>query len=234
MERLYGIFMSQTKKRLVRKIKRTVRLKYWLFLPRGRPPTGKRWPLILFLHGAGQRGDDLERVKEHGLAKILETQPDFPAIVVSPQCPDEGWWTSEPLAALLDEMEKKHPVDRKRIYVTGLSMGGFGTWQLVLDHPHRFAAIAPICGRGNPLLAQRITHVPVWTFHGTKDQVVSIEYTREMVRSLRKHGGKPRFTVYPGVGHDCWTRTYENPALYAWLFKQALPQIGSKQETACE
>lgn len=209
--------MSQAKHSLNRQITKAVNCDYLLFLPRGYETSTQRWPLLLFLHGAGQRGSDLELLKEHGVPKIVESQPDFPFIVVSPQCPTDGWWTSEPLAALLDEIEASYRVDRDRIYVTGLSMGGFGTWQLAMEYPHRFAAIAPICGRGNPLLAHRITHLPVWTFHGTRDRVVPISYTREMVRKLRELGAKPKFTVYRGVEHDSWTRTYENPRLYRWL-----------------
>lgn len=214
--------MSQTRNRFIRKITTHVKCGYLLFVPRDYTSSRKQWPLILFLHGAGERGSDLEALKRHGLPKHLEGDPDFPAIVVSPQCPTDGWWSSDALAALLDDVEARSRVDRKRVYVTGLSMGGFGTWQLALDFPGRFAAIAPICGRGNPLRAHRIAHLPIWTFHGTKDRVVPFEYTREMVRSLRKHGGKPKFTVYPGVDHDSWTRTYENPRLFKWLFSQTL------------
>ncbi|HEU5081249.1 MAG TPA: prolyl oligopeptidase family serine peptidase [Opitutaceae bacterium] len=214
--------MSQTTKLLSRKITKTIRCGYLLHLPSDYQPRGKRWPLILFLHGAGERGSDLARVKTHGVAKIVESQPDFPFIVVSPQCPAGGWWSSETLAAVLDEVEATYRVDKNRVYVTGLSMGGFGTWQLAMDFPRRFAAIVPVCGRGLPLLAERIVHLPIWTFHGTKDDVVPIEYTREMVSALRKHGGKPKFTVYPGVKHDSWTRTYQNPRLYAWLLSHTL------------
>jgi len=215
--------MSQAKKSLARKVTRRVDCRYLLFRPQGYGRDKRDWPLILFLHGAGQRGSDLELVKEHGVAKIVETQPDFPFIVVSPQCPAEGWWGSEGLVALLDEVEASHRVDKKRVYVTGLSMGGFGTWQLALEHPHRFAAIAPICGRGNPLLAYRIKDLPTWVFHGAKDKVVPIANSREMVQRLRQHGGKPRFTIYPDAAHDSWTRTYEDPRLYAWLLSHSLP-----------
>lgn len=210
--------MSQTKKSLARKITKAIKCDYLLFLPAEYGRSSKRWPLILFLHGAGERGKNLELVKKHGLAKIVETRPDFPCIVVSPQCPEDGWWSSDVLAALLDDVEKKYRVDKKRIYVTGLSMGGFGTWQLAIDYPHRFAAIAPICGGGNWLLVHRIAHLPIWTFHGTKDRVVPIEYSRAMIRSLREADATPKFTIYRGVQHDSWTRTYENPRLYSWLF----------------
>jgi predicted peptidase len=215
--------MSQAKKSFAKKITVRVACKYLLHLPPGCEPGGrsaeKRRPLILFLHGAGERGDDLELVKRHGIPKIAGARPDFPFIAVSPQCPAGGWWSSDVLVALLDEIERRHPVDKDRIYATGISMGGFGTWQLALDQPRRFAAIAPICGRGNPLLAHRIAHLPVWTFHGAKDKVVPPAASAEMVRALRKLGARPRFTIYPDAAHDSWTRTYENPRLYAWLLK---------------
>lgn len=215
--------MSQTKRSLAQRITKTVACDYLLFLPEGYDGNSRRWPLILFLHGSGQRGDNLELVKEHGVAKIVEQRPDLPFIVVSPQCPAEGWWASEVLAALLDEIEKNYRVDPKRIYLTGLSMGGFGTWQLAADQPHRFAAIAPICGRGNPLLTHRIAHLPIWVFHGAKDKIVPLSNSRDMVRSLRKHGATPRFTIYRDAAHDSWTRTYENPRLYEWLLSHSLP-----------
>jgi predicted peptidase len=215
--------MSQIKQSLRKKISKRIDCNFLLFLPRGYQPRGRRWPLILFLHGAGQRGANLELVKEHGVAKIVGQQPDFPFIVVSPQCPAEGWWSTEVLATLLDEVERKYRVDKKRIYLTGLSMGGFGTWNLAMEQPHRFAALVPICGRGNPLRTHRIKHLPIWVFHGAKDKVVPLSNSQEMVRSLRRHGAKPKFTIYPNAAHDSWTRTYENPQLYAWLLKHALP-----------
>jgi predicted peptidase len=215
--------MSQIKKSFERKVIKRVTSRYLLFLPSDYGRSKKRWPLILFLHGSGERGSDLDALKRHGLPKIVATSPEFPFIVVSPQCPSEGWWSTDELIALLDEVEKKHRVDRRRIYVTGLSMGGFGTWQLAIDHPHRFAAIAPICGRGNPLRAYRIKHLPTWVFHGAKDRVVPLENSREMVQQLRKLGAKPKFTIYPEAQHDSWTKTYENPRLYEWFLAAALP-----------
>ena len=215
--------MSQAKRTLRKKITKRVDCDYLLFLPRDYKPTGKRWPLILFLHGSGERGDDLDRVKKHGVAKIVERQPDFPFIVASPQCPAEGWWSSDVVAALLDEDEKKDRVDQNRIYLTGLSMGGFGTWNLAMNQPHRFAAIAPICGRGNPLLVHRIKRLPIWVFHGAKDKIVPLSNSVDLVRALRKHGAKPKFTIYPDATHDSWTRTYENPRLYEWMLKFKRP-----------
>jgi predicted peptidase len=178
-----------------------------------------RWPVILFLHGSGERGDDLTAVKKHGLPKFLDLQPDFPFIVVAPQCPEDEWWDSATLAALLDRVERRYRVDSRRIYVTGLSMGGYGTWALALHQPRRFAAIAPVCGGGNRLLAKRIAHLPAWVFHGADDDIVPATQSEQMVKALRAAGGNPKLTLYPGTGHDSWTETYANLELYEWLLR---------------
>jgi predicted peptidase len=204
------------------RIVRTVHLRYLLFLPEdyGADPN-RRWPLILFLHGAGERGDDLELVKRHGIPKIVERQKDFPFITVSPQCPKGSWWTAEieALSALLDKIEESYAVDVDRIYLTGLSMGGYGTWHLAMAHPDRFAAIAPICGGGDPEKACVLKDVPVWVFHGAKDPVVPLEESESMVQALKACGGKVRFTIYPDAEHDSWTQTYDNPELYKWFLR---------------
>jgi len=201
---------------------KTVRLNYLLFLPKsyGENPQQK-WPLILFLHGAGERGDDIELVKVHGIPKIVEQKEDFPFIAVSPQCPKFSWWTAEieALNALLDEILETYAVDENRVYLTGLSMGGYGTWHLAMMYPERFAAIAPICGGGDPERASVLKNVPAWVFHGGKDTVVSPEESEKMVDALKTLSGDVQFTLYPEVGHDSWTETYDNPELYEWFLK---------------
>ena len=196
-----------------------VTMDYLLFLPDGYDQQ-ESWPLMLFLHGAGERGDDLKLVKKHGPPKIVETKKDFPFIVVSPQCKPNIWWQPMKLIALLDEIVAKYKVDEDRIYVTGLSMGGFGTWALAAQTPDRFAAVAPICGGGPPYWARPIPPRPVWAFHGGKDFLVPPRRSEEMVEALKKFGGKPKLTVYPDAGHDSWTETYDNPELYEWLLEQ--------------
>ncbi len=196
-----------------------VTMDYLLFLPDGYDQQ-ESWPLMLFLHGAGERGDDLKLVKKHGPPKIVETKKDFPFIVVSPQCKPNIWWQPMKLIALLDEIVAKYKVDEDRIYVTGLSMGGFGTWALAAQTPDRFAAVAPICGGGEPYWARRFPPLPVWAFHGGKDFLVPPRRSEEMVEALKKFGGKPKLTVYPDAGHDSWTETYDNPELYEWLLEQ--------------
>ncbi len=199
-------------------IVQSVRLPYLLYLPNDSVATsGSPQPLLLFLHGAGERGDDLERVKVYGPPKMVEQGKDLPFIVVSPQCPTDGWWSVEALGALLDEVEQAHRVDLDRVYCTGLSMGGFGTWALALRFPNRFAAIAPICGGGQVHAVCNIKHVPVWAFHGAKDAVVPLKRSEEMVEALQQCGGNVRLTVYPEAGHDSWTETYAIPELFSWL-----------------
>ena len=205
-------------------ITRTVRLNYLLFLPQGYEEGSRSaWPLILFLHGAGERGDDLSLVKVHGIPKIVEHQKEFPFIAVSPQCPEDSWWSSgfmlDALDGLLDEVVKTYRVDTDRIYLTGLSMGGYGTWSLAMQSPHRFAALAPVCGGGESEEACVLKEIPVWIFHGAKDEVVSPEESQQMYEALQACSGDVKLTLYPEAGHDSWTETYDNPELYDWFLK---------------
>ena len=207
---------------------RTLSAGYLLFLPENYgADKSKRWPLILFLHGAGERGTNLAIVAKHGPPKIDTSEKNFPFIVVSPQCPEGKIWSNDLLLALLDEIETKYAVDTKRIYLTGLSMGGFGTWSLGLTHPEKFAAIAPICGGGElitPLLADKakLTTLPVWVFHGAKDPVVPVEESERMVKLLKHYEVREvKLTVYPEAQHDSWTQTYANPELFAWFLQHS-------------
>jgi predicted peptidase len=220
----------QTAEVLNSTISRTIHLKYLLFLPKGYElDSSKRWPLILFLHGIGERGEDPWKVKAHGPPKVAEQMADFPFIVASPQCPDGRWWSNEELSALLDEVIAKRQVDPDRIYLTGLSMGGFGAWSLALTSPERFAAVAPICGGGTWQAARALDEkraaalksLPFWVFHGDKDTSIPPEESEHMVKGLREFGCEVRFSVYPGVGHDSWTETYNNPELYGWFLKHS-------------
>lgn len=201
----------------------TVQMDYLLYLPKDYDRQ-ETWPLLLFLHGAGERGDDLERVKKHGPPKLIAKGKEFPFIVVSPQCPEDRWWEPVELTALLDHIVKTHKVDEDRIYVTGLSMGGFGSWRLAAYTPHRFAAIAPICGGGETYWTRRFPHLPIWAFHGGKDTGVPPERSQAMVDAIVKAGGEPKLTIYPEAGHDSWTETYDDPELYAWLLEQKRTQ----------
>jgi predicted peptidase len=213
-----------------------VELNYLHFLPQGYDAkSDKKWPMIFFLHGAGERGSDVWRVSVHGPAKYIVQHSDFPFILISPQCPDNATWNDDALLALLDDVEKKFNVDTNRVYLTGLSMGGFGTWSLGMRHPDRFAAVAPICGGGQSifiLLAAKgfapdkwayMKQLPIWVFHGAKDKVVPIAESEHMVKMLEACGAdmsKVKFTIYPEATHDSWTETYNNPEFYKWLLEQ--------------
>jgi len=214
-----AVAANQNEKTLDKQITKDVRCKYLLYLPEDYGRKEQKWPLMLFLHGAGERGDNLDLVKKHGPPKLVERGKQFPFIIVSPQCPAGVWWPEkiDTLVALLDEIASKYAVDTDRVYLTGLSMGGFGTWSLACRHPERFAAIAPICGGGMWFLADRLKAVPVWAFHGAKDPVVPLDMSESMVKAVKRMGGDARLMVYPEAQHDSWTATYSNPKLYEWF-----------------
>jgi len=217
---------------------RDVTIRYMLFVPKDYDAQGKKWPLMLFLHGAGESSnDDLSRVKIHGPAKIVDSRPDFPFVVVTPQHPSlerykpgtkysldeihsmvDRAWDAEELMQLVDHVIRKLNIDRERVYVTGLSMGGYGTWRLAATYPERFAAAVPICGGGEPeKMAKPLARVPIWAFHGAKDPVVPLSESEKMVDAVKREAGDVQFTVYPEAQHDSWTETYNNPKLYDWF-----------------
>jgi predicted peptidase len=194
---------------------------------------GKKYPLVVFLHGSGERGADNKAQLKHGVAGFAseERRKEFPCFLIAPQCPagSRGWGLSgksggaAPGKLVLDLIEKTCkdlPIDTKRIYLTGLSMGGFGTWTLLAAKPDLFAAAIPICGGGDPKAAAKIAKIPIWVFHGDKDAAVKVEHSRDMVAALEKAGGKPKYTEYPGVGHNSWSQTYADEKVLAWLFAQ--------------
>lgn len=185
----------------------------------------KKLPLILFLHGAGERGDDNQSQLKHNPFSLAPegTFKKNPCLVIAPQCPKEQWWSGDNLKTLIKlvgEITDHLPVDKNRIYITGLSMGGMGTWALLDMEPKLFAAAVPICGRGNPQKAKNIKHIPIWAFHGDADTTVTPDGTREMVAALKEAGSEVKYTEYPGVKHDSWTQTYKQAELWEWLFAQ--------------
>lgn len=217
-------------------------LPYRLFMPKDLP-AGKRVPLVLFLHGAGERGDDNAAQLKHGVNDLVKyATTKEPVIVVAPQCPKEMQWVNTSWSAarhsmpsmpstpmklamqLLAETMAKLPVDASRVYVTGISMGGYGTWDIVQRKPDLFAAAIPICGGGDSDRAPSIKSVPIWTFHGDKDGAVPVARSRDMVAKLQACGGNIQYREYPGAGHDVWTRTYADPSVLAWFFKQRNPK----------
>ena len=190
---------------------------YQLHLPRGYAGETTSWPLMIFLHGSGERGSDLNQLKLHGPPKIADRDPAFPFVLVSPQLPAEQEWDLAKLGALLDHNIRTPRIDPARIYLTGLSRGGHATWRWAAAEPGRFAAIAPIAGRGDPAGGCALKAMPLWAFHGDRDDVVTPEGSFAMVRSIRACGGHARLTIYPDLGHNSWDPAYDDPALYLWL-----------------
>lgn len=204
---------------------------------------GKTYPLVLFLHGAGERGDDNTAQLKHGVNAIIKASESLhqPCFLIAPQCPADRWWAPinretmrlseaskpnsllEAVLALADATMKQQPADPKRFYVTGISMGGYATWDLLGRAPEKIAAAIPICGGGDPSLVSNFHTIPIHAFHGDADPVVPVKTTREMIEALEKAGGNPRATYYPGVQHDSWTRTYDNIEVIQWLFQQRRP-----------
>jgi pimeloyl-ACP methyl ester carboxylesterase len=186
----------------------------------------QRYPLLVFLHGAGECGLEVTRVRVHGPWQFLAAHPEYECLLVGPQCDPYGsafgTWTGQTreLNDLIEHLQATYRVDPDRIYLTGLSLGGFGTWAMASAYPEQFAAAAPICGGGNPEQIARMKSVPTWAFHGAKDSVVPLSWGQTAVNALKAAGGDVRFTIYPEAGHDSWTETYNNPEFYAWLFAQ--------------
>jgi predicted peptidase len=199
------------------KIIKEISINYLVYLPLDYiKNANQKWPVIFFLHGAGERGSDLNLVKKNGLPKLVESA-DYPFIIISPQCTENANWESDTLNSLYDEILKKYRIDERRIYLTGLSMGGYGTWAWAIDSSEKFTAIAPVCGGGKAFMVNKIKDIPVWAFHGLKDQVVPSSESEKMVNALKEIGGNVKLTLYPDAGHDSWTATYNNPELYKWF-----------------
>lgn len=196
-----------------------VDIPYLVYLPKEYETKGKM-PLLFFLHGSGERGNDPQKLKVHSIPKIIDDRDDFPFIVVSPQCPDGQRWDVEVLNALLDKVIAELPVDSNRIYLTGLSMGGYGVWRFAIAHPDRFAAIAPVCGWGVLEDVEKLRTMPVWVFHGAKDNVVPPSESEKMVERLQKFGNtQVKFTLYPDANHNAWDAAYGTPELYEWFLQ---------------
>ena len=191
-------------------------IRYWLFLPADYEKNGS-WPLMIFLHGAGERGDDLDLVKKWGPPKKVAEDTNFPFVLVSPQCPRGVYWNTDEIMHLTDHVAGTLKIDKSRMVITGLSMGGFGTWSIIAKYPKLFAAAVPVCGGGEPKAAREIGNIPIWAFHGDKDSVVPVERSQEMVDAVKKAGGNAKLTIYPGVSHNSWSATYANQDVYKWL-----------------
>ena len=217
------------------------KLRYRLMVPEGYDPKGtEKYPLVLFLHGAGERGDDNQKQLIHGTTDFAkpENRKKYPAFVLVPQCPDGKKWVEVDWSAdthkqpaedsatiklvlqLIASMHKEYRIDQQRQYVTGLSMGGYGTWDLITRHPDMWAAAVPICGGGDETVAAKAVKVPVWAFHGDQDTAVKPDRSRRMIAAIKKAGGEPKYTEYKGVGHNSWAPAYADPKMIEWLFAQ--------------
>jgi predicted peptidase len=219
------------------------KLRYLVQTPVGTKPENG-WPLLLFLHGYGECGNDIVKVKKHGPPKLISRFDELAGcIVVSPQCPSDSWWRVDALKAIVDEVVRERgDVDEDRLYVTGLSMGGYGIWSFLSRYPNFFTAAIPICGGGNPFNLpdnrpgkkqgisnefrpdglKKASGLPIWTFHGAKDSSVPVMETEMLVKLLEDAGSeKVRFTVYDDAGHvEAWKRAYGDPKTWQWLFAQ--------------
>ena len=195
---------------------------YLLSLPDGyKADTVKRWPLIIFLHGSGESGTDLEKVKAHGPPKHAAQGRKFPFIIASPQAEPFAEWQPENLYRLIQHIKRTQRVDPSKVYLTGLSMGGYGTWELAMKHPEEFAAIAPICGGGDTANVWKLRNTPIWCFHGAKDDVVLPEQSKRMVSAVRKYNQGVLFTLYPDANHNSWDPAYDDDSLFNWFLTKS-------------
>ena len=208
---------------------------YRLFVP---PAYDKRkpYPLVLWLCGSAGRGAN--NLNQISLGNVIgthvwtttENQANHPCFVVAPQCPDNDAWSdggarpAAPLALALEilrDLQRRFRIDSRRLYVAGQSMGGFGTWSVICAHPETFAAAIPLCGGGDETQAAKLTRIPIWAFHGAKDESVNVERSRSMIAAIRKAGGQPKYTEYPDEGHAVWTKAFSEPELLPWVFSQS-------------
>ncbi len=182
------------------------------------------WPLLVYLHGYSESGNDLEMVKQNGPPKLVAEGKQFPFVVVSPQCPSGFYWRGNVIMGLIDQIVENYSIDTSRIYMTGKSMGGYGTWQISHEYPERFAAVAPVCGGGlfvSPYFMDRLKNLPVWAFHDKRDDVIPHQESVSMVEGVNAAGGNAKLTTFDEGTHDAWTEAYNNDELYDWFLKHS-------------
>ena len=205
------------------KVEMPVKLDYLLHTPKGYQDSKKEFPLIVFLHGAGERGTDLSKVVTHGPLQYIKAGSEINAVILAPQCPEDVYWQPHEIAALVKKVIKENRIDSNRVYLTGLSMGGYGVWATGGEYPELFAALAPVCGAIYRPIYRNISHIknmPIWVFHGALDDVVLPENSNNMVKALKEAGSDVKYTIYPFANHNSWTETYNNPEFYDWLLSQ--------------
>ncbi len=235
MKRLFVVFMgialfqgcsAQSNSRLIDASFETVikeEFQYYLYFPENYDTNkDEKFPLLLFLHGGGESGGDLEEIKTNGPPKLIAEGNEFPFLILAPQNPHEKkWWNTHALIELLDEVVANNRVDKNRIYLTGLSRGGGAAWELAVQYPKKFAALAVVCGMSPlPYAGWLDKEMPIWVFHGTEDQSIPFSESEEMVKKLQAMGYDVKFTAYDGVGHNSWEKAYTTEALYDWFIEQ--------------
>lgn len=179
-------------------------------------------PLLVYLHGAGARGNDVSRLMKGVIFNAIQSGLEMPAVVVSPQCLPDCSWHPDETKKFIAEIGKKYAVDHNRVYLMGYSMGAYGTWATAAEHAEIFAAIVPIAGAGDPTMASSLASMPIWCFHGVKDETVPVEGSTSLVEAIRAAGGAPNITLYPELGHLSHTAAVQDPELWKWLFEQRL------------
>ena len=182
------------------------------------------WPLVVYLHGYSESGNDLEMVKQNGPPKLVAEGKQFPFVVVSPQCPSGFYWRGNVIMGLIDQIVENYSIDPNRIYLTGLSMGGYGTWQISHEYPERFAAVAPVCGGGlfvSPYFMDRLKNLPVWAFHDKRDDVIPYQESVSMVEGVNAAGGNAKLTTFDEGKHNISEEAYNNDELYDWFLKHS-------------
>lgn len=216
-------FSQVTEHTFDEKVEMPVKLDYVLYTPDAYKDSKKDFPLIVFLHGAGERGTDLSKVSVHGPLQYIKEGNKIDAVILAPQCPEGVYWQPHEVAALVKKVINENRIDENRVYLTGLSMGGYGVWATGGEYPELFAAMAPVCGAIYRPIYRNISHIqemPIWVFHGALDDVVSPANSNEMVKTLKVAGSDVKYTVYPFANHNSWTETYNNPELYEWMLAQ--------------
>ena len=214
---------SKSSKEFLTSITMPVSLKYHIYLPDNYHASNANFPLVLFLHGAGERGDDLNLVEIHGIPKMINNGKEFPFITIAPQCPAFQWW-SEPLYTktliyLVEEIIKNYNVDIECVYATGLSMGGYGTLAIAKERPDLFSAIIPVCGGMDTTAIEKLKDIPIWLFHGDSDKVVPVENSKLIYEILKPINPDIKITIYKGVDHNSWDITYSNKKIYDWMLE---------------
>ena len=212
---------------------RKILVNYLIYLP-DEYQNDKTWPLVVFLHGAGEKGNDLEKVRRTSLPTLAEQGRDFPFVLVSPQCPKDSIWEPERVLALIEHICSDWPIDQQRVYLIGYSMGGYGTWQTAAVEPDRFAAIVPIAGGGNSEEAEKLVDLPIWVFHGNADKCVPLKASQEMVEAVRAAGGNPKLTIFEQAGHGIATKTFTKEELWDWLLAQRREAPTGDRPIECE